>query len=208
MTYTKTVTVKEGITLTLELSYYHEDGNVFADSFEKIELIWNGTMNLKGTEVEFPIHYYHVARKGEENITTSQEIKNVLDQNKNIDMISYFQVDFKGQKTLIQLANVDLEEIIKTVKNELIEEMHEDGVGEEEKTTSQIEKEKAEKEIRIAKELVAKVENTEKLMTEREKEDYLNKYNKIMNEGGEGYIPYIITKEQYESALKLIGKEN
>lgn len=42
------------------------------------------------------------------------------------------------------------------------------------------------------------------LMTNEELRQYNRTYNRVMNEGGEGYIPPRVSKEQYEKALCVI----
>lgn len=71
------------------------------------------------------------------------------------------------------------------------------------KTKEEIEKEE---EIAEAKEIVKKTEKIgiENLMTEAEYRQWRTNYNNIMNEGGEGYIPQRITKEDYEWALNKL----
>ena len=41
-------------------------------------------------------------------------------------------------------------------------------------------------------------------MTEEECKEWAKNYNNIMNEGGEGYIPKIITKEDFKWALNKL----
>lgn len=51
----------------------------------------------------------------------------------------------------------------------------------------------------------AKKEGIENLLTEIQLKEWRTKYNNIHNEGGEGYIPTRVSKEQYQHALNVIG---
>jgi len=82
--------------------------------------------------------------------------------------------------------------IIKKMKEEITGEIEED------------------KEIETAKSIVAQAEKEgiENLMTETDLKEWKNGYNNIMNEGGEGYLPYKVSKEDYEKALKKLEGVN
>lgn len=79
----------------------------------------------------------------------------------------------------------------------LIKEMKEDVLN----TTE----EKANK-MDVAKEIVEQAEKQgiENLMTEKEVKEWYVSYNELANEGGEGYIPHKVSKEEYELAKGLI----
>jgi hypothetical protein len=79
--------------------------------------------------------------------------------------------------------------------------------GEETETTKEAKKEEA-RQIRQAQHIVKIAEATEEaLMTEAEKVEYLKGYNNVVNEGGEGVLPVIVTKEAYAAAKKVLGHE-
>lgn len=66
-------------------------------------------------------------------------------------------------------------------------------------------------EVEHAKKIIEKAENTVKnedgsLMTRQEKRSYLKKYNDFYNEGGEGYLPEVIAKEDVEEANKILDR--
>lgn len=84
--------------------------------------------------------------------------------------------------------------------NETIKQMKEEITGEVEE----------DKEIEIAKRIVeqAEKEGIENLMTREKLKKWEESYNNIMNEGGEGYIPRKVTKEDYEKALKKLEGVN
>lgn len=68
------------------------------------------------------------------------------------------------------------------------------------------EKKKERKEYERAKAIIRRVEEVgeERLKTRVELEQWKKVYNNVVNEGGEGYIPYKISKEEYEWAKKKV----
>jgi hypothetical protein len=68
------------------------------------------------------------------------------------------------------------------------------------------EKKEHQAEIERAKELISKAESQDKIMTKAECKEWIRNYNNLYNEGGEGYVPTLITKEQYESAKQLVAR--
>ncbi len=69
------------------------------------------------------------------------------------------------------------------------------------------------REIMQAERILEKAESTKqyfhgKLPTEAEARAWRTRYNNIHNEGGEGYVPMIVTKAQVEHAEKIIAKHN
>jgi hypothetical protein len=61
-------------------------------------------------------------------------------------------------------------------------------------------------EIERAKELISRAESQKDIPTAAEHKIWARNYNNVVNEGGEGYIPVIITKEQYESAKQFVAR--
>jgi len=64
--------------------------------------------------------------------------------------------------------------------------------------------------IEIATSILTKVANTPKrqdgaLMTKQEARTWAKNYNNVMNEGGEGYIPEVITQEDVAWAQKILS---
>lgn len=71
-------------------------------------------------------------------------------------------------------------------------------------------KEKArEEKIAIAKDIMerAEKEGVGNLMTEAELKVWRRNYNNLYNEGGEGYIPTRISKEQFDWAMKVLAED-
>lgn len=88
---------------------------------------------------------------------------------------------------------------------EWIARIIEDGKSDEVKAYEKAEKEKKAKEkFEMAKKTVAKAESQKDIPTREEAKRRMKQYNNTINEGGEGYIPYIVNKEEYEEALKII----
>ena len=66
----------------------------------------------------------------------------------------------------------------------------------------------ADKEQRIASamEVVQKAEAQQDIPTAAEAERRMRKYNDINNEGGEGYVPYIYSREEYDAAKRILAE--
>jgi hypothetical protein len=71
---------------------------------------------------------------------------------------------------------------------------------------------KTEKEMAIEEAEVviaqAQKEGIENLMTAAEIKVWKHRYNQVNNEGGEGYIPIKVSREEYERAVKVLGLKN
>ena len=95
---------------------------------------------------------------------------------------------------------------------EFLAELMEDGKSDEVK---QYEAERAEKrkaaERTRAQEIVEAAEKTRRnqdgsLMSEAQAAEWRRSYNNINNEGGDGYVPTIVTQEQLDRALEILGR--
>ena len=60
--------------------------------------------------------------------------------------------------------------------------------------------------IETAERFIAKAEAQPDIPTKAEAEHRMKEYNDINNEGAEGYIPYIVCREDYEAAKKLLAE--
>ena len=69
----------------------------------------------------------------------------------------------------------------------------------------QIEK-KVEEELNYAKRIIEKAEKQINIPNQEEAERRMKQYNDIANEGGEGYVPHIISMEEYMYAKGVIEK--
>lgn len=65
---------------------------------------------------------------------------------------------------------------------------------------------KAEEEIEHAKEVVAKAESQKDIPDRNEAKRRMKIYNDAVNEGGYGYVPYIVSLEEYEAAKQVLAK--
>ena len=73
------------------------------------------------------------------------------------------------------------------------------------------EKAKAEKERKNAEWILAEAARSPRnadgtLMNDKEAAAWQRSYNDAMNDGAEGYVPDVITQEQYDAALKVLSK--
>jgi hypothetical protein len=114
-------------------------------------------------------------------------------------------IDYKnGMKKIwgLKLAMTsDRAELVDAWTKEIIEAGKTEEVKTEETDIANAEAEsKAEKAIAI----IAMAEAQPKIMTNAEYATWRTNYNRINNEGGEGYVPTMITKEQYEEAKQIV----
>ena len=62
-------------------------------------------------------------------------------------------------------------------------------------------------EIEEVKAIVEKAESQKEIPTFESARRMEKEYNKIYNEGGEGYVPHIVDKNEYEKALELLKNQ-
>lgn len=102
----------------------------------------------------------------------------------------------------------DMAETVKRFLQDVIEsgktEETKENEAAQEKTENEIERIEAERIIEAAERTPRNSDGT--LMTYEQAKTWRRRYNNKMNEGGEGYIPEIITIEMYNDALRVIGK--
>lgn len=86
-----------------------------------------------------------------------------------------------------------------------ISEIIDGGKSDEVKAYEKAEKEKQIKEkVEDAKKTIAKAESQKDIPTKEEAKRRMKQYNDSMNEGGDGYVHYIISIEEYEYAKKVV----
>jgi len=73
---------------------------------------------------------------------------------------------------------------------------------------AQEEKKKAAERIKYAEETVRKAEAQKEILPRAELERRMKLLNDVLNEGGEGYLPRLVSKEEYESALEILNSKN
>ncbi len=174
----------EGTFINKTFSQFVEGGEVVIT--KKIEIVHNGEVVGKARHIS-PIEYNEIYDRTYE--------KHGLDTGK-----TYSQI--KG------VAICEGRETADTI-NQLIEEMEREIIVQLKDGTDEEIVEKA-NEIEAAKEIVkiAERQGADKLMTKSEIREWRKNYNKVVNEDGEGYIPNVISKEQYNQAFKTLGCEN
>ncbi len=74
------------------------------------------------------------------------------------------------------------------------------------KEDAKIEEEVEEVEIEEAKAIVEKAESQKEIPTYETANGMEREHNEIYNEGGEGYVPHIIDKDEYRRALKALSR--
>ena len=60
--------------------------------------------------------------------------------------------------------------------------------------------------VKKAMDIIKKAETQQDIPSQAEASRRMRRYNDIMNEGGEGYVPYIISREEYEEAKRIISE--
>lgn len=147
----------------------------------KVEIVVNGKIVEKD---------YGVSVLEYNNLTDTLFEKAGLDPNKKYTRV--------GNKAITEgdEAEIAIQNIIEELEKELASEF-------EVKTVKEV---KQEKEIEEAQAVVAQAEKQgiEQLMTSQQIKKWRTNYNTVNNEGGEGYIPYKVSKESYKKALEVL----
>lgn len=174
-------------------------------------------ITVKGTFSNETLHQF--AAGGEVLITRKIEVIHngkVVGESRHISPMEYNVIYDKTyeergldiSKTYSQVEGVGICEGRETADtiNALIKEM-------EEEITIALKGETEQKEgfaiAESAKEIVkaAEQQGIENLKTKSEIKEWSKRYNEVVNEGGEGYIPQLVSKEQYEYALQVLNNE-
>jgi hypothetical protein len=114
--------------------------------------------------------------------------------NAGVKKISGLPVGFSKSETIKQYE-------------EFVKSLIEDGTSDEAKSYEAAkENEAVEEELQNAKEIVRMAESQNEILPYAEVKKYIANYSSVNNEGGEGYIPRIISKEEYDKAKRCIGK--
>lgn len=64
------------------------------------------------------------------------------------------------------------------------------------------------KEIEEARRTITKAEMQLDIPDKKEARRRMYEYNQLMNDGGDGYVPYIVSREEYEAAKALVAEAN
>lgn len=192
----KRIELKKGIYATITVEAFKEEADLMADKFARENVIVKGI--FEPLNKEFSPLSVIVFTPGKYN-AEYVEHHGVTDLLKKHEVITQLKVN----DGYVNLSDVDAEQIIQDAVSELIEQAQEE-IGITTKSPNQEAAEKNAKEIKAATEIVESAEDPEALMSESEKKAYLISYNNVLNEGGEGYLPRIITKEMYNQAKKVL----
>lgn len=172
------------------------------------------TVTAKGNELRFEISYNKEVVEVERNldgyivtvneVSEEQEIKLYVNGQLTAEG-DYLYIDNNENGIYIRMGNkaITLTEEQAADLDKMFEEVKEEGKSEEAK---EIEKEEIEKEIKEAKAIVERAEQQRDIPSSQEARAREKSRNNIFNEGGEGYVSHIIDKDEYNWALKVLGK--
>ena len=65
--------------------------------------------------------------------------------------------------------------------------------------------EETQEQVKAAEDTIARAEAQADIPTRAEAQRRMKEYNDINNEGGSGYVPYIVSREEYERAKAIIA---
>ena len=135
-----------------------------------------------------------------------------VDKCENVHFWKMIDAQIKGYKRIWGIEKVLLTpekaQEIEAFLNEVIAE------GKTPEAVAIEEQEKAKdrtEQIEIAREIIEEAMTTRKnrdgsLMTIAQAKEWKLNYNNVQNEGGEGFVPNIITKEAYDRALRIVNE--
>jgi len=173
------------VTVTAFTENVYLDGQVTNEKItvtDKVEIVAGGNVVEKGN---VKVLEYN-------NLTAEIYEKNNLNTSKKYTKVGDKAIT-NGEETGTEIKNA-----IEEMKKELAAEF-------EVKTEKEINEEEVIKEAQEVVEL-AKQEGIENLKSATEIKNWRKKYIAINNEGGEGYVPLKISKEQYQQATKVLQK--
>lgn len=193
------VTVKTFKGTEVIVKYEHEE-------YLKTKTIYADGDNVEcGKEVVI-FDDYTIYINGKETKLSRSKINFEYQTGKTVEICRELGVDtiFETDEAIIIFDNEELAKINNMVEQTICEAQDEDVqkfINEENEKIKAIE-------IKEAKRIIEKAATTIKnkdgqLMSEKEKAEYIKKYNEKWNDGGEGYLPEIITRELFEHACKL-----
>ena len=172
------------VTITLQNKNIESDwGNIESNEIEKkvkIEIVSNGKVVTTQS---------HVTLIEDNELYSKYMTQQGMDLNKKYSRVG--KIATEGKEAYNNIKNA-----IEEIEEELAQEL-------EVKTEKEV---KQEIKIEEAQEIVKKAEKEgiENLMTEKQLMSWIENCNNIHNEGGEGYIPARVSKEQYNRARELV----
>jgi len=161
----------------------------------------NKEVNLDG--------YIRRSEKKEKRVEAMLELwidGNLVDKCPNINFWRLIDVKGANLKKIWGL-NVGMTPEQAEIVDRFLQDVIEAGKSTEVEATEQKEQEnKRAEEILEAKRILDKASKQPKIMTNAEYAEWRRLYNNAMNEGGEGYIPELVTVEQLEWAKSILGQ--
>ncbi len=172
------------------------------------------TKTAKGNELRFEISYNKEVVEVERNLDGYIVTANEVSEEQEIKLYvngqltaegDYLYIDNNENGIYIRMGNkaITLTEEMAAELNKIFEEIKVEGTKEEVKEIESVE---IEKEIEEAKAIVEKAEQQRDIPSSQEARAREKNRNNIFNEGGEGYVSHIIDKDEYDWALKVLGR--
>jgi hypothetical protein len=88
-----------------------------------------------------------------------------------------------------------------------LDQLFENGTTDEAKEFIKVEEAREVRErIERAKKTIEKAEKQDYLPLNKDMRAYIRNYNNICNEGGEGFVPIFVSREEYEEAKQLVAE--
>ena len=119
-------------------------------------------------------------------------------------------VAYVGRFVLADEFAEEIDEAMQEMLNEAREETDEFGQTEKEKKIEAKKEEAKKAAVKQAQEIIELAEKQENLLSAKELNELAKKYTTVQNEGnGDDFNPYrhMVSKEAYQNAIKLLGKE-
>ena len=173
------------VTVTAFVENVYLDGQVTGEKIittDKVEIVADGNVVEKGNAKILEYNNLTSAIYEKNNLNTSKKYTNVGDK-----------AITQGEKPGLEIKNA-----IEEMKKELATEF-------KVKTEKEINEEEVIKKAQKVVEL-AKQEGIKNLKSATEIKNWRKKYIAVNNEGGEGYVPIKVSREQYQQATKVLQK--
>ena len=112
-----------------------------------------------------------------------------------------------GIKRIWGIQNIGFDAQTAAEIEAFLREVIEAGKTEEAEQVRKEEEEKAlQEEIADAREIIRKAEAQKDIPSSEEAERRMKRYNDVNNDGGYGFVPHIVSREEYEAAMALVAR--
>jgi len=196
--YQRTISFQDKV-FTVKLHYFYNEGDMLADIFPTefetvtVTAVKNGVefitdLNLDSVELITP----------SDPVEKPWSIAGKIYGQANADNKSDYTIFNDKQRKAVK---GDIYSALVKVANEMRVELESDGT---ESPVLEKQRQAKEEKINRSKHIIDAARKVSKLMTEVEREQYLTVLNNVENEGGEGYLPEVITQEEYDSAVAYL----